>query len=674
MRSKNYVKKRAYAFRQWTRKPYAVFNSLRLTIKISVMCVAYTLVNPVQECKAQSDSTQIGTPRELDEVEVTGQRAPGIHSQMARVVSVITRSEVDRAPVSCINDLLKSVPQVDIRQRGPLGAQADVSIQGGSFDQTLILLNGINLTDPQTGHYNLTLPFDFESLDRIEVLKGPASRVYGTNAFSGAINFITGQDVNNYAKASFTRGDFGLYRGSLTTNVHSAHFTNFISISKGQSDGYIHNTDYEYENAYYTGKAIFDKNNSMTFQAGYGNNAYGANSFYSSSAEEYDHTKTYFGSLGGEIGNTLKTNPYIFWRRNYDHYIWNRSHPEYYENFHYTDVYGGGANSTYISALGKTSLGLDYRKEIIYSTRLGKPITPWVDVPGDTSHYKFSDSRENISVYLEHNIILERLAVSAGVMANNNSKLSGVEFYPGADVSYGLPHGLRIYSTVNRSLRLPTFTDLYYKGPKNVGNPNLQPEQAWSFESGLKFANRGISGNLSYFHRWGSNIIDWIFYYSDSKWHTVNYTRLNTDGMEVACRVNPQIYFGKDFPVEQVLVSYSFTSVSKNADSLKSFYALDNLKHKFAISLSHKIYKNLGASWQFSFQSRNGSYVEYGTNEEKSFKPFVLLDGKIFYQYNILKVFAEASNILNTNYADLGNINQPGRWFKAGLEVKIGWK
>src|SRR6266498_429262 len=103
MKRKKHVKKRSYAFRQWTRKPFAVFNSLRLTIKISVMCVAYTLVNPTQESKAQTDSTVV-THHELEEVDVTGQRAPVVHSQMARVVSVITRSEVDRAPAFSISD------------------------------------------------------------------------------------------------------------------------------------------------------------------------------------------------------------------------------------------------------------------------------------------------------------------------------------------------------------------------------------------------------------------------------------------------------------------------------------------------------------------------------------------------------------------------------------------
>ncbi|HEY4787854.1 MAG TPA: TonB-dependent receptor [Bacteroidales bacterium] len=679
MKSKNYVHKRTYAFTQWTRKPYAVFNSLRLTIKISVMCVAYTLLNPVQETKAQSDSTQIKTQHELDEVEVAGQRAPVVHSQMARVVSVITRSEVERAPFISVDDILRQVPQVDVRTRGANGAQADISIQGGSFDETLILLNGINLTDPQTGHYNLTLPFDIESVDRIEVLKGPASRVYGTNAFSGAVNFVTGQETDNHIKASLLGGDFDLYRGAITANVHSAHATNFISVSKGKSDGYVHNTDYDYTNAYYLGKAIFSQNNNVTFQFGYGDNAYGANSFYSPySADQFDHTKTYFTSLGGELGNNIKIKPYVYWRRNYDHYVWIRSNPSVYENFHLTDVYGGGLNTVYQTTIGKTALGIDYRKEHIYSTVLGKPLIPWKEVSGDTSHYKYSDARENISVFLEHSATIRNFYFSAGVMGNHNTKLAGIGFYPGVDVSYQLPWNHKVYVTVNKSLRLPTFTDLYYNGPQNVGNPNLKPEQAWSFETGLKFAKQGISGNFSYFHRWGTDIIDWIWNNIDSKWHTVNYTKLNTDGLEIAGQFNPREIYSANFPIENIVLSYSYTTLSKNSGNEISNYALDHLRHKLAIGISHRIYKTLGASWQFAYQKRNGNYGKYdatsNTMTDTPYKAFALLDGKVFYDLHMLKIYAEATNILNSNYVDLGNIAQPGRWFKMGVEVNVGWK
>ncbi len=665
------------AFRQWTRKSYAVFNSLKLVVKIGVLSVAYTIVNPIQESKAQSDSIAVILKGDIDEVEVSGQRAPVVNSQVARIVTIITKTEIDRAPVTSVNDLLRYIPQVDIRQRGANGAQADISIQGGSFDQTLILLNGINLTDPQTGHYNLTLPFDIESIDRIEVLKGPASRVYGTNAFSGAVNFITGQDTRNHIKASVSGGDYGLYRGALTANLHSKHFTNFVSVSKSKSDGYIHNTDYNFTNFYYRGRAQINSNSNIGAQFGYTKKSFGANNFYSpKSANQFDNTNTWFASVDGETGSTIKVKPFVYWRRNYDHYVFIRENPAYYQNFHFTDVYGGGLNTSIATELGKTSLGFDYRKEIIYSSNLGTPLNPWKEVPGDTSHYKFTDSRDNISSYLEHNIMINKFAASAGVMANQNTKLNELKFYPGIDMSYRLNKQVKVYTSMNRSLRLPSFTDLYYKGPQNIGNPDLKPEQAWTIETGLKYENKGLAGNLSYFHRWGINIIDWIWLTDVEKWHTVNYTKLNTDGVELAAQLRPQKIIGKEFFVEQVQLSYSYTILSKNSDTVRSNYALDNLRHKIALGVNHRIYKNFGATWQLTYQERNGKYGKYDleakTTTDVFFKPFWLLDGRIFYQSNWLKVFAEATNIFNSDYIDLGNIVQPGRWFKAGLEVNLG--
>jgi iron complex outermembrane receptor protein len=613
----------------------------------------------------------------IDEVEVSGQRAPVVHSQISRIVTVVTKTEIDRAPVTSVNDLLRYVPQVDIRQRGANGAQADISIQGGSFDQTLILLNGINLTDPQTGHYNLTLPFDIESIDRIEVLKGPASRVYGTNAFSGAVNFITGQDTHSYIKASFTGGDFGLYRESMTANLHSDRYTNFISVSKNKSNGYIHNTDYDFTNVYYRGKAQITDNSNVGAQFGYSVKKFGANNFYSpKSADQFDNTDTWFASLDGETGTTIKVKPFVYWRRNYDHYVFIRDNPAYYQNFHFTDVFGGGLNTTYHSELGKTSLGFDYRKEIIYSSSLGTPLTPWKEVPGDTSHYKFTDSRQNISAYLEQNIMVDNFAASVGVMANYNSKLNGLKFYPGMDISYRLNSQVKWYTSVNHSLRLPSFTDLYYKGPQNIGNPDLKPEQAWTLETGLKVGTKGLTGYLSYFHRWGTDIIDWIWLTDVQKWHTVNYTRLNTDGVEIAAQLHPQEMLSKDFFIEQVLLSYSYTLLSKNSDTVRSNYALDNLRHKIALGVNHRIYKKFGATWQLTYQERNGQYGKYDavakTTTDTYFKPFWLLDGRVFYQTKWVKIFADVTNIFNANYIDLGNIAQPGRWVKAGVEVNLG--
>jgi vitamin B12 transporter len=691
MRSFVFLKKRTIAFRQWARKPFAIFNSLKVTIKISVMCVAYTLVNPFQETKAQSDSTQVLRKVELEDVEVSGQRAPVVYSQLARVVSVITRGEIEQAPVHHVNELLKSVSQVDIREllksvsqvdireRGVYGSQADISIQGGSFDQTLILLNGVNLTDPQTGHYNLNLPIEIESIDRVEVLKGPASRVFGTNAFSGAVNFITGQDPNNYVKLSQMAGDFGLLRSAATVNHHTGTFHNLFSVSQTQSDGYIHNTDYNAKNAFYHGK-LFVQQTNIGLQMGYIKKDCGANSFYSPLyPNQFDKTETYFGSINAETGEKLKVSPVMYWRRNYDHYILDYENPATYQNFHFTDVYGTGVNATLQTSVGKTSLGIEYRKEEIYSTSLGHSITPR-RIPGqDTLEYTKGDWRENTSAYLEQNLYLGNFSASAGVMANRNTKLQGVKFYPGIDMSYKIWNGLKWYTSVNKSLRLPSFTDLYYKGRVNRGNPDLKPERAWTFESGVKYGQPGITGNISYFYRWGRDIIDWVKSQDSTVWHTMNYTRLDAYGIEFAVSITPGGLLPAVSFINSVSLSYSYTNQAKQTDALDSYYVLDHLKHKLVLSIAHRIRKNFGASWQFLWQDRNGTYNDYTrydattqTAPPNPYKSFLLVDGRIFYASKQINVFIEASNIFDQTYYDIGNIVQPGRWFKAGIELKLG--
>jgi iron complex outermembrane receptor protein len=668
--------KKQITFRQWSRKSYAIFNSLKSLIKISVLSAAYTLVNPVQECKAQSDSTGIVKKVELDEVEVSGQRAPVVYSQLARIVSVITRSEIGQAPAQSINELLENIPQVDIRQRGTNGVQADISIQGGSFDQTLILLNGINLTDPQTGHHNLNLPLDLSVIDRVEILKGPASRVFGPNAFAGAVNFITGETKTNSVYASYTRGDFGLYKVNTGINHKLGNLSNHLSISKNACNGYISNTDYDMLNAFYHGKYAI-KNNNIGLQLGYMQKDFGANSFYSPKLpNQFESNTTYIGAVNGNFGSTLKIVPAIYWRRNYDKFIYDRTNPISAGNYHYTDVYGINLNITYSWLCGKTSLGADYRKEIIYSTGLGKPVSQdkQQKISGENDkYYTFSDGRDNTSIFAEHTISANNLNVSAGLMVNNNTALSGIGLFPGIDISYKLTNFAKIYVTTNRSLRLPTFTNLYYssKSQQILGNTELNPEKAWIAEAGIKSGFNEITSTFSYFHKWGTEAIDYIW--RDTVWHAENITTLNTDGLEASVNYNPQ----NSNIVRQFSVSYSLVLINKASGEFRSMYILDHLKHKVTVSLSHKIYKNIGGYWQCSLQERNGYYDKWNPADskytQKAYGSHVLLDGRIYWQNKSLKVFAEGTNLLNSNYIDLGNITQPGIWIKGGFEVKINY-
>ena len=128
------------------------------------------------------------SPFQIEEVEVTATRAQ-VQSEAFRMVAQVSRAEIESLPVENVADLLAYLPGVDIRSRGASNVQSDVSLRGGTFDQVLILLNGIPVSDCQTGHYSLNLPVSTALIERIEVLQGTAANL--TGAFSGAINIIT---------------------------------------------------------------------------------------------------------------------------------------------------------------------------------------------------------------------------------------------------------------------------------------------------------------------------------------------------------------------------------------------------------------------------------------------------------------------------------------------------
>ena len=196
-----------------------------------------------EEIEQQDDSQDIQHLM-MDGVVVTASRTPVEAQKSTRIVTVITKTEIARAPGRNLNDILRNIPGLDIRQRGPLGTQADLSIRGGTFDQTLILLNGVNITDPQTGHHNLNLPVDIESIERIEILNGPAAKSFGPNAFSGVINIITGNRSPNRISTSLLLGQYGLSGASANISNTLGKLEQFLSLSRTASDGYIENTDF----------------------------------------------------------------------------------------------------------------------------------------------------------------------------------------------------------------------------------------------------------------------------------------------------------------------------------------------------------------------------------------------------------------------------------------------
>jgi len=547
-----------------------------------------------------------------------------------------------------------------------------------------VLLNGVNMTDPQTGHHNLNLPVDLSSVDRIEILQGPSSRVFGVNAFNGAINIITNQSEEEKAEVSASGGEFGFLKGNASSRFQTGNVRHFVSASYKKSDGYLpnhelNNTDFKNSNVFYHGK-VNALDGEFNLQGGYNNKGFGANSFYTPAyPNQYEATETGFGSMRYTYKKEDFTiRPVVYYRRHQDRFeLFRNDPPEWYggHNHHLTDVWGANISGSANAGFGSLAFGLDYRNEHIFSNVLGKEMNDPVEVPGETAVFTKEDSRNTVSLNAEYAFDWDGLHMAAGVMATRYSEVDDIQVYPGLEASYRIFGGFRVFGSYNEAMRLPTFTDLYYNGPTNIGNPDLKPEESNTIEGGLKYTGPVQRIQLAVFRRNGRNIIDWVKETEEEKWQPQNLIELNATGLEVSWEFRPK-QLKVDFPVSNVHVSYSYNQLEKTAGDLISQYVLDNLKHKLALNVRHEIAGKMSASWGITYQDRAGGFVNYedgAYGEETPYKPFWLIDTRLTWTENDWKVYAEASNLLDKIYYDHGNIPQPGRWMRFGAEYILKW-
>ena len=664
-------------FSKWRRKNYSVFQTLNRVVVISVLATTYLLSVPAVTIAVEKDTTEVKIEYDLDEIEVSAQRSPALYSQVARIVSVIERKEIESSPVQSVQDLLEYVAGVDIRQRGAEGVQADVNIRGGTFDQTLILLNGINITDPQTGHHNLNIPVSLNQIERIEILQGPAARIYGPNAFAGAINIITRQNDSNTIQLELSAGTFKYFNTDLTATFNTGKLQNSFAINKKLSDGYIDNTDFDIFNVFYSNQLI-SKKGKMSFQVGLEEKSFGANSFYTPKyPNQFEETKSLISSVKWESNTKYHFTPVIYWRRHQDRFeLFRDNPPSWYttHNYHLTNTFGGNLNSWFQSKLGKTAFGVEFRSENILSNVLGEPMDAPLKVPGENAEFTKSKSRNIISGFLEHVYYSEKWTLSAGLLGNYFTESNlGINFFPGIDIGYEVTSSLKLYSSFNTSLRMPTFTDLYYQGPTNIGNPNLNPEKSASLEGGFKLDRHFIQGYLIGFYRKGNDIIDWVKMNETEKWQAQNLTQLISFGSEIQLQFNLNQHFGHHLP-NQISLNYLYNNVEKEEDDFISYYVLDHLKHKFVGSVNQTISRNFEIDFKVLFQDRNGTYTRFENGNwgnETEYEPFWIFDFKANYHRRNLNIFISVNNIFNLLYNDIGNVSQPGRWTKVGLSYQL---
>ncbi len=689
MKTTTFNKRNAIVFKHFNRKGYSLFSALGKVVLIGVLAVP-TLAHAKAGGMAavnehnDADSLSFGEQR-IDEVQVTGSRAPLTAQQSAKIVEVISRDDIRRAEAQTVNDILKLATGVDVRQRGGFGVQTDISINGGTFDQITLLLNGVPLTSPQTGHNAADFPVSLDDIDHIEVIEGAASRVFGSAAFSGAINIVT----VNAAKATtadkewtgWFRGEGGSF-GSLGANAgvgyndrrQNSAFDSYLSGGYTQSDGGTDNSDFKKRRGYYRGSytsSYIDVN----WQAGISSQDYGANTFYSARfPNQYEWTRRYIGSVSADIRplSKLTISPMVYAHRDVDHYqlIKDNVGAKNGENYHRMDVYGASLNVNLDWLLGKTSVGADIRKEHILSTAYGDDLgeDDWKKIHGSDRYYTKEGNRTNTSLYLEHNILFGGLTVSAGVMANKNTGLdSDFHFYPGVDISYRPDSHWKFYASWNRAMRLPTFTDMYANNSAQKGDVNLKPERNTTYKLGTRYRTLGFEAILSAFYSHGNNMIDWVYETETStQYHALNISKLNNEGFNIDATINLSELLGT--PLQQsetpVKLKLGYAYIHQHSELTqtiyRSLYALEYLRHKFVASLFHPIVSHLSASWSLRWQQRMNGY-----------HPYAKLDGVLQWSEPHYQLYVKADNITGHRYYDIGGVKQPGLWIMAGAKVNL---
>lgn len=215
--------KRTPRFRRWCRKGYAAFASLRRQVTIGVLSVSMStiLLSTTTPVQAQTvDSLTIARELEIEKVEVTGVKATPTRSTMSST-SVFDRKAGASAPVQTLESVLRLSPAIDLRERSGRGTQADIMIRGGSFDQTMVMLNGINFTDARTGHQSHSLPIDIDCIAGIDLIDG----VSGVGAYAGALNIRTMPLKSRYLRIEAAGGGDGYAYGNISGAVTKGRFS-----------------------------------------------------------------------------------------------------------------------------------------------------------------------------------------------------------------------------------------------------------------------------------------------------------------------------------------------------------------------------------------------------------------------------------------------------------------
>src|SRR5579872_3460703 len=428
-------------------------------------------------------------PARVDSIVVTGTWEPLEIDELDRSVTVLP-VRADQLLINSWADALRLDPSIDLGERAPNGVQSDVSIRGASFGQTLILVNGIRVNDAQSGHHNMDVPFPLEGLQRVEVLRGSGSTLYGSDAVGGVINVITQPPETSEFSLRIAAGNFGVNQERGSLSFAGPKLDEQLSFSRDFSSGFRPDRDYR-NLALASTTHWLSAIGASDLTLAYDDKPFGADQFYGN-FPSWEDTKTWFASLRQALGT--KTEASLAFRRHSDLFVLFRDQPEIFTNHHALESYTATLRRTDTIATNvRLHYGAEFYRDTILSNNLG------------------NHQRNYGAGYVSLDVrALRRFSFSAGIRENIYGSLS-VESSPSVSGGFWLTSRVKLRASASHAFRLPTYTDLYYHDPANLGSPNLRPERAWSYEAGLNWAPATrLRADLAVFHRRERDGIDYV--------------------------------------------------------------------------------------------------------------------------------------------------------------------
>lgn len=524
---------------------------------------------------------------------------------------------------------LDSVPGLDLQRRGAPGAQADLSVRGSSYQQVLLLIDGMRASDPQTAHHNLDLPFAARDIETVEVLPGPHSAGLGAGAFGGAVNVRTRRPSADSARAGLGAGDYGSRFGEVSCEKVWGGFGQRITGGRSYSGGARPGTDHESAN-FFSRSAYDAPWGALDLSLGYTEKDFGAAGFYSAlTSGEREATAARFASLSASLGEGggLVIEPKAYWRAHRDRfsYIYNSAA---YANRHDTGLAGAGLALRRKFGEASASLGAEYYGESMDSSNMG------VHSTGVTALSGGWDSP-----------LGGGFGLAASMRADRHTSW-GWQGSPGLKLGWDNSRGFSAWSAAGRSFRAPSFTELYYSDPGNRGDASLKPERSASYEAGAEWA-AGVSRFRSVvYRREESRLIDWVKQAAGSPWTARNIGAATVHGLEGSVET----------ALGGAMASLAYSFIYKDSAAYGiSKYALRYPRGKGTLSLRGPLPCGVAGSLLLSAVKRE---KEAG---------YFLADAGLAREFGKAKASIDVTNILDAGYEEIPGAPAPGRWFGFSL-------